>query len=273
MIWLPTVVTVAAAVALLLHGPILQFADYHAFADQRVLFSVPHACDVLSNAGFAVVGLWGLVVQRGRPRHALPPGNAGYLLFMSALVLTAAGSGYYHLAPGDARLVWDRLPIALGCAGLLAGVRAGHSAGSAREVLLLAGAAVASVLWWWLTNGSGLPAGASAIVGQGDLRPYLLLQALPIVLIPLWQAIHRAPRAERGAFAAAIGLYVVAKLAELYDRALFDFTGWISGHTIKHLLATAAAATIVWCVTRSRDRVALASTGRPRQYAPRPAGV
>jgi hypothetical protein len=199
--WLPTIVTVGAAVALLLHGPILQFADYHAFSDQRVLPGVPHALDVLSNAGFAVVGLWGLAVQRRTSGRHPAPGHAGHLLFLIALVLTAAGSGYYHLTPDDARLVWDRLPIALGCAGLLAAVRAGHHADSGRTVLVLASAAVASVLWWWVTNSSG----------QGDLRAYLLIQALPIV-IPVWQAIQGAPRGERLAFVAAIGLYVMAKM-------------------------------------------------------------
>ena len=43
---LPTIVTVSAIVGLLLHGPVLQFADYHAFADQRVMLGVPHALDV-----------------------------------------------------------------------------------------------------------------------------------------------------------------------------------------------------------------------------------
>ena len=58
---------------------------------------------------------------------------------------------------------------------------------------------------------------------------------------------------KRLAFALAIGLYVIAKIAELNDRLLFDLTGWISGHTIKHLLATAAAAIIVWGLVRSRS--------------------
>ena len=56
-------------------------------------------------------------------------------------------------------------------------------------------AAVASVLWWWITNGTG----------EGDLRPYLLLQGLPLVLIPLWQAIYGAPRSHRLAVGLAIG--------------------------------------------------------------------
>jgi hypothetical protein len=238
---MPTVVTITASLALLVHGPILQFADYHAFADQRAWLGVPRAGDVLSNAGFAIVGLWGLTMWwRNRRRIDVEP---GHLLFLVALVLTAVGSAIYHLSPGDARLVWDRLPIALGCAGLLASVRAGTRGGSARTAVALGVAAVASVLWWRITNGTG----------EGDLRPYLLLQGLPLVLIPLWQAIYGAPRSHRLAFGLAIVLYVAAKMAELHDRDVFELTGCISGHTIKHLLATVAAATIVRSLGGSRS--------------------
>jgi hypothetical protein len=68
---------------------------------------------------------------------------------------------------------------------------------------------------------------------------------LPLILIPLWQAIHRAPAADRRAFAIALFLYVLAKVAELHDHELLEILGWISGHTLKHLLATAAAAALV----------------------------
>jgi len=99
---------------------------------------------------------------------------------------------------------------------------------------VLCAAALASVAWWAITERTGI----------GDLRPYLLLQAAPLVLVPLWQAIHRAPRADRLAFAAAILLYVVAKAAELADHTLYTTLGVVSGHTLKHLLAAAAAAVV-----------------------------
>ena len=56
--------------------------------------------------------------------------------------------------------------------------------------------AVASVAWWAITDS----------FGADDLRPYLLLQALALLLIPLWQAIHRRPRPDRIAF----GIVVLA---------------------------------------------------------------
>jgi hypothetical protein len=224
--WLPSLITIGAVVALAAYGPIAQFPDYHHFADQRALAGVPHALDVLSNVGFAVVALWGArQVVRGR--------SYGYALFVVSLLLTAFGSAFYHLDPNDARLVWDRLPIALACAGLLVGVRA-ESRGrhdEAFETGALALAAAASVYWWNIT---------------GDLRPYLLLQALPLLLIPLWQWIYHAPRERRLAFGVAIGLYVLAKVGELGDHAIYGAIGLVSGHTVKHLLASLGAATVVF---------------------------
>jgi len=240
---LPTLLTCCAALALLLYGPIVQPLHYHEFADTRALLGLPNAADVLSNAGFAVVGAWGLVALWPARHHpALAAGWPGYVLFLIALILTAAGSSYYHLAPDDARLAVDRLPIALACAGLLAAVRAETraDASAARWTVFLAAGAVASVGWWIFTNK----------LGQGDLRPYLLLQALPLLLIPLWQAAYHAPKDDRIAFATAIALYVLAKAAELSDHALFRALGSMSGHTLKHLAACVAAAVLVMQLRR-----------------------
>ena len=46
---LPLLLTLLLTAAALLHGPIAQFEDYHAFADQLPLLGIPHALDVLSN--------------------------------------------------------------------------------------------------------------------------------------------------------------------------------------------------------------------------------
>ena len=168
---------------------------------------------MLSNAGFALVAIWGWLTLR--PRRASDPlraGWPGYRLFLIGLFLTAFGSAFYHLAPDNISLIWDRLPIALVCAGLIAGVRGDIQGGSKRgsDVIVLALAAVASVAWWAITERNG----------AGDLRPYLLLQGLTLILIPLWQAIYRAPRTDRIAFGAAMALYVLAKLAEVFDHEI-----------------------------------------------------
>ena len=225
-----------ATVGLLVHGPIAQFEDYHAFADQSVWWGVPHAGDVLSNVAFAWVAWWGLLRLLAFRAAGNPAVPTGYVLFLVALGLTAIGSAVYHLAPDDQRLVWDRLPIALACAGLLAGVHGDLDPRRGTMLLvLLSLLAVASVCWWWATNRSG----------PGDLRPYLLLQTAPLVLVPLWQSNGERPVAERRAFRLAIGLYVLAKIAELGDHAIYAWLQPLSGHTLKHLLATGAAAVIV----------------------------
>lgn len=234
---LPLLVTMLLAAAALVHGPIAQPTSYHDFADQNMVFGIPHFADVVSNLGFALAALWGWVRLAPASSHPdMRSGWAGYRLFLIGLFLTALGSSWYHLAPDNARLVWDRLPIALACGGLLAGVRGEvRHTDSGGLASWLALAAFASVAWWVITDRAG----------TGDLRPYLLLQVLPIVLIPLWQWIYAMPRADRLAFGGALALYVVAKFAELGDHQIATALGAVSGHTLKHLLATAAAALIV----------------------------
>ncbi len=252
---LPACVTLAACAALLAAGPIAQPARYHHFADVSSLFGLPHAADVLSSLGFAVVGLWGwLRLAPIRARPALHAGWPGYRLFLAGLMLTAAGSAWYHLAPDDFRLLWDRLPIAVASAGLLAAVRA-ETVGCRRprgEAAGLALLAVASVAWWHATNDGG----------DGDLRPYLLMQGLPLLLVPLWQGIYGVAGSERWRFGAAIMLYVAAKLAEVFDHELLAATALVSGHTLKHLLAAAAAALVVAALARRREAPAAAVSGR-----------
>ena len=239
----PAAVIVLSALVLLLVGPIAQPAGYHDFADRRTVLGVPNAADVLSNAGFALVGLWGLArLWPSRRGPALASGWPGHCLFMVALLLVAAGSSYYHLAPDNFRIQWDRLPIALACAGLLAGVypELEPRANGKLWAALLATAAVLSVLWLGTT---------------GDLRPYALFQASPLLLIPLWHAIYRAPREDRIAYGAAILVYVFARVAEIYDREIYSALGWMSGHTTKHLLAALASGVLVLQLVRRAERV------------------
>ncbi len=236
---LPTLITVLGGVLLLLHGPIAQPASYNLFADQSVLLGIPHAGDVVSNLGFALAALWGWArLQPAREHAALRQGWSGYRLFLLGLGLTALGSAYYHLAPSSTRLVWDRVPIALAAAGLLAAVRAETQrlGNASRDAGLLSVFAVLSVAWWHLTDSPQRP---------GDLRPYVYLQVLPLVLVPLWQALYQAPRRDRLWFGVAVLLYALAKLAELWDRALYAALGGVSGHTLKHLLAAAAAGVLL----------------------------
>ena len=234
---LPTVITVLFCAAALIYGPIKQPANYHDFADQHTVLCIPHFADVISNVGFALVAGWGwLRLQRLGDHPAIRNGWAGFRLFLIGLFFTALGSAYYHLEPDNIGLFWDRLPIALACGGLLAGVWGDtRQKSSAALTAGLAIFAVASVLWWYITE----------LGGTGDLRPYLLLQGMPILLIPLWQWLSGQPTADRWAFGGALLLYIFAKITEQYDHEIAGALGILTGHTLKHLLATAAAALII----------------------------
>lgn len=251
---LPLALTALLCIAALLYGPIAQLANYHAFADQSEVFGIAHFADVLSNLGFALVALWGLWrLVPARHSATLVHGWPGYCLFLVGLLLTAFGSSWYHLDPDNARLVWDRVPIALASVGLLAGVWGDcHQRSSALLAGVLAVAAPLSVAWWYWTD----------LAGADDLRPYLLLQVLPIVLIPLWQWLHGRPRGERLAFAAALALYLVGKCAELLDHQLAALLGPLSGHTLKHLLSSVATAVVVAQLVR-RSRTTLQNPRAP----------
>jgi hypothetical protein len=238
---LPALITATCCLAMLVYGPIAQTGNYHAFADDSELMGIPHGGDVISNLGFAIVGFWGILNLWPQRQHpAIKRSFHPYVIFLVGLILTACGSSYYHLQPDDYRLLWDRLPIALACAGLLAAVWSETALIEGRALtvtVLLSLYSVGSVLWWYITE----------LNGQGDLRPYLLLQILPILLIPIWQGLYHSAMLDRLWFAAALLLYIVAKIAEVYDHAVLEVTNHIvSGHTIKHFLATAAAAAIVY---------------------------
>ena len=229
-------IALVAAAAIWL-GPIVQPQDYHAFADQSTLYQIPHFADVISNLGFAIVALAGaLLLPRLSRDRSRSYGYPGYRLFIVALFFTAIGSSYYHLAPDNARLAWDRLPIALACGGLLAGVWGdARQKSSALFASWMAVLACYSVAFWYVPE----------LLGEGDLRPYLMFQILPMLLTPLWQWVYRAPVSDRLSFGAALLLYAAAKAAEQYDHEVAAQLGMITGHTLKHLLATLAAAVII----------------------------
>lgn len=241
-------------VALGLWGPIPQFAKYHHFADQTSWLGIPHAADVLSNVLFLLPGVSGLVVVSRFGQQQ--PGRAGYLLFFASLTLTALGSGWYHLEPNNVRLAWDRLPIALACAGILDAVVAEQCGvvDVRRLRPLLWAWAPLSVLWWYW----------SEFHGAGDLRPYLFLQGLPLLMIPLLLVLFPSTRISQLGLGGAILAYVVAKGFELADHQVLEMTGCLSGHTVKHVFAALAGGAVVWML-RSRNENAPRLSGAGRQ--------
>ncbi|KPF68797.1 hypothetical protein IP84_08825 [beta proteobacterium AAP99] len=221
------------AIALGFAGPIPQPVDYHAFADTRTLLGVPYAMDVLSNLPFLGAGLWLLFAARAWQRSA-HPGAAALALAGVACMLTGLGSGYYHWAPANWGLLWDRLPIGVTAVALLAVLLAEHVDarwGRPLPLALLTLAALASSVYWYLSAGWGAE----------DLRPYLLAQFSPMLALLVLAPGMRGGLLPRAAWLLAAGGYALAKVSEVLDDRIFHWSAeLIAGHTLKHLFAALA---------------------------------
>jgi hypothetical protein len=232
----------AAAATLLFLPPIAQPQEYHGFADSRAFLGIPNFLDFISGIPFVLIGVFGLwrLLSGGfaflEQRERIP-----WVCFFAGALLTGFGSAFYHWAPSNETLLWDRLPMTLIAAGLLAAV-VSERIGVAVALRWLAPfvlAGLASVLYWFW---------------QDDLRPYGLVQFLPIVLIPLLILLFPPRYTATGGYFAALGFYVLAKIAELWDERIFAIGGIVSGHTIKHLLV-AVALFALYRMLRRRETV------------------
>jgi len=218
--------TVVCIIAVFMHGPIAQWDSYHHFADTRTMLGIPNALNVLSNIPFLIAGLAGLWLLR---THGRPETQVANICFCFGLALTCFGSAYYHLAPDNAGLVWDRLPMTLAFMSFLAAVVSEHIDVKLGQRLLipLLAIGIASVWYWhW-----------SELQGAGDLRAYALVQFYPSLCIPL--IVWMFPRKNIGVqyLVFAVIAYVAAKFLEAGDARIYSLLGFISGHTLKHIVA------------------------------------
>ena len=221
-----------------------QPAGYHQFADQRTLLGIAHALNVLSNIPFAIGGLWGLVLLVRLPAGALAPVQRWMaLLFFVGLVLTAFCSGWYHLLPQDERLALDRLGMAVVFAGLI-GLGVADRI-SARSGLLIGGLV--------LLLG---PLAVAVSATSGNVLPWALLQFGGMLLVFLLVLRRPLPGAMGVPLGAVILLYALAKVCELLDLQIYHWSaGLVSGHSLKHLVASLAAWPLVLALIRVRRDV------------------
>ncbi|CAI2718447.1 hypothetical protein [Nitrospina watsonii] len=217
--------------------PLAQDPDYHNFADHIRFLGIPNFADVISNLVFGVVGVMGLAALKRVAMHEQtfyrPQETIFFVLIFTGAFLTGLGSAYYHWAPGDATLLWDRLPMAIvfmAVFALILADRLGIELGLlALGPLVFLG--LVSVLYWDHTE----------TLGQGDLRPYILVQFLPILLLPVLLVLFPARYSKSICFVKLVGWYLVAKIFEQLDAWVFTGTaGMVSGHTLKHLVAGTA---------------------------------
>lgn len=219
--------SIAVVIFLIFAPPLRQNLSYHDFADRRAILGIPNFWDVISNLLFLVVGLMGLIRFRDL---------ASRILFLGVF-FTAFGSAYYHLAPDNARLFWDRLPMTIAFMALFA-------LAIKRRALVIPFVlfGIVSVVWWRVTDNLWL----YGLVQFGTMAALLVI------------AIRREP----GLWPVFI-FYGLSKVTEHFDKQIYSVSP-LSGHTIKHLLAGVAAWYIYRWILSARSESGSESYSVPR---------
>ncbi len=230
-------VGMAATFVLFLFDRIPQDIKYHFFADTEMVAGLPNFWNVISNIPFIGVGafaLWRL------PRLAQRECHAAYIVLSTSITLVGFGSAYYHFAPSNETLLWDRLPITVAFMALFSIILGERVIVGYKNISLwfLVGCGITATLYWSWTEANG----------RGDLRPYAVVQFMPIILMPLILALFARKYLSNYLLLGAFAFYLIAKGLEQYDHQILNTLGIIGGHPLKHVAAAIAALCIVCAV-------------------------
>lgn len=225
-------VSILAIIIVFSYDRIPQELDYHHFADERFMWSVPNFWNVISNLSFNLIGIVGIYYIMSK-ETLLPHHRLGQLTFFIGVFLTGIGSFYYHWNPTNNTLVWDRIPLTIALMGFFA-VILGDAFTYSKYLFILVLTSllilgIGSVLYWQHTEN----------IHQGDLRWYALVQFLPIVLIPVLLLLFKSSYNTKYLWFVLLA-YVIAKFFEHFDDEVYHLFNGISGHTIKHFVAAIA---------------------------------
>jgi len=212
-------------VSLFFIEPISQDLAYHNFADNRTMLGINNFFDVVSNLPFLFVGLLGLfcIFQNWGVSSSW-----GWLILFISIVFVSLGSSYYHLNPENKTLTWDRLPMAIGFMALFVIVLTDYVNHKLEKWLLIPMCLVGiiSVAYWHMTD---------------DLRIYAWVQFVSMALLLIIISVYQPSYLQTKYLIYAFVFYTLSKLAEHFDKQIYELMGQIvSGHTIKHLLAAIA---------------------------------
>jgi uncharacterized membrane protein YidH (DUF202 family) len=238
-------------------GPLPQDPAYHLLADTRTCLGIPRAGDVLTNFAILGAGLFGLVLHPGmNTSHEEQPAVA---LLIAGTFLTAAGSAYYHWAPSNATLFWDRLPMMLTIPPILVLVLADrvHPAFARKALVPITAFAVGSVLWW----------AASQALGREDVRLYLMVRVLMAATLLALVVFRPGRHSGTGWLVGALVAEGVLTLFERLDHEIFRWTGGLaSGHNLKHAMVGVALVCVFCWLRYRRRRLVVGSASAPERH-------
>jgi hypothetical protein len=217
---------------------IVQNPAYHQFSDRREFLGIPNFFDVVSNVPFLLVGVAGVIHCRKSNLMSFPP---AWLSFFAGVAVVSFGSGYYHWNPDSDALLWDRLPMTIAFMGLFVALLTEYMAVRLGKVILLPALllGLTSVLYWHRFD---------------DLRLYFWIQLIPLLTVPVVMVLFRPRYSHQWMLLGALGCYIMAKVAEIYDREIFIFIQQVTGgHSIKHLLAALGCFTLLMMLKKRKE--------------------
>ncbi len=218
-----------AGLALNAHGHSSLYSHGHPFVDARAFWGIPNTLDVMTNLPFLLAGCAGLWCLKNPGNGWARENRSSGRVFFAGLCLTAFGSATYHWLPNAWTLVGDRMGMAVTFAGA-AGLVLSHRCDRA----------VARPAMW----GMLLLAAVSAILPAtgGQMLPWAVVQFGGVLLIAVAACVRPDLSRPRFAVGMLISLYVLAKLLEMGDELVYEATRhWVSGHSLKHMVAALAA--------------------------------
>jgi len=225
------VVMIVGIVVVALQPAMPQSLDYHEFVDTRGLFGIPNFWNVVSNLPFLLVGMVGVRAATKSYPGGLSSLRPLYVAFFLGIAVVCFGSGYYHWSPSNATLAWDRLPMAIAFM-VFVSIAVGEHISERLGRLIVVPLALLGVfsVWYW---------DYTETLGHGDLRFYVLVQFLSLLVLAVIFLFSPSRLTGVGYLWGMFGGYALAKVLEGFDDAIYSWGGVTGGHALKHVVAAA----------------------------------
>jgi hypothetical protein len=237
---------VALAAGLLAWGPVMLAPDAQRYAHTRGLVSVANFMSMLAGLAMLLASLWAWrAVRRSR---WTPSVQRPWSCFFACASLSGAIGTVHALPVGNASPAFMHALAVGGFSLMLLGFlaeRVDARFGSWQACLgAIFAASVATGAWW-------IDASAQ---GEGDVRALLLLEILPLLLLPAGALDLRGRHTRAADWMLVLCIYAVARICGLADGAILEWAGWIRGHAVSQIATAAMASWVAWRCTRAASR-------------------
>ena len=180
--------------------------------------------DILRYSG---VGTWNLTLSKFTVSNGSGGGGSGTGGGGGSSVTNCTGNNTVQpdiLEPNDSTMLWDRLGMSVvigSCISLLIHDMSDRNLAGMIHLPIVV-TSVISVLWWPVFD---------------DLRFYFIVKHHPFILFPILLFYGNHIYDKISGYYWGLSMFILATLFEFTDLQIFEITGFISGHTLKHIFA------------------------------------